>query len=249
MQSWAAPVRTPGPDGSAPSPGTRRRRVLSWVVSGPGISAALATILGIATVAAITLARPGWTRLEIAITLGPVWLLFGVAWLVTFIVVAANQESSVRRNWMVAPAIVAVCLVLTVGGVVVSGYVRGTTASLTIAAAIYGTKLAVDGTTDLPDGSRILVVAHDRETFQLSAERDVSVENGAYGATLDLSDWPSGRILVVASFSVWEGQPAEVIERFGDEGQNRHGPGVRDDSDGPVLAASANVELTEGFAP
>ncbi|MDP8903974.1 MAG: hypothetical protein M3N29_01430 [Chloroflexota bacterium] len=234
---------------SFPSERSAVRRFGAWLLTGAGISALIAALLGAVTVVLLTFARPGWPRLDTALLLGLAWVLWLGLWLIAVSVRASARPPIVWRQWLVTPVIVFVAFVLSVGGVVASNYVRGTTASLSVEASIDGTRLQLSGWTDLPDGARLWVGAYHEESWRIATGKEVVVTRGRYEAVFVLDRWPNGTIVASASFEVYSGQPAAVIERFGREGEHLHGPQVRHDSDGPVLEAVTRVEVTEGLPP
>lgn len=219
-----------------------------WWLGWQGLSAALAVLLGSITVVAVTLANPGWERLELAVLLGPVWALFALVWLVVLLITAWDGIA-LRRHWLVTPTVGAVALVMTVAGVTLSNDARGVTAVMSVDGSIEGTTLTVRGTTDLPDGSLVWVGAHHEDLWQIADGNEAITVDGSFATVLDLDRWPNGPISVNASFSLRDDQPPEAIERFGADGEHLSGPGVRWDSDGPYLLATTTIQLETGLAP
>ena len=126
-----------------------------------------------------------------------------------------------------------------------------TTVNLTLEANLDGDVLTVEGTTDLPDAALIAYeVRHERLTTdvelpleQLFAEGNMTVSDGGYTSTVDLKDWPQRSIEVWVAFQTIHGkgaeQPAQIIERFGELGENLEGPNVID-----LGEVGKRVELT-----
>lgn len=117
----------------------------------------------------------------------------------------------------------------------------------------------VFGTTDLPDGSLVSVQVYqadewrrasidgespDVETFPWISGDDVTVHNGAFLATIDISGWPGGNGGAIAMFWIDPAQPAAVRDRFGANGEKLEGPGVDEFEDGtPRLRVHASFEI------
>ncbi len=211
------------------------------------LSAALALVFGLVTVAAFTLAGPGWERLELAVLLGTGWLLLGLLWLAVLLFRLASRNQTPVRSWIATPLIVAVAFVATVAGVAASPHLRETTARMEVNLEIEGTTALVTGTTDLPDGSVLWLGAQHGDAAGIATGRDARVREGRFSAALDLTRWPRGRIEASATFQMHGGQPAEAIERFGVEGDGLWGPDTFSDSDGRYLAVWEESELLDGL--
>lgn len=103
----------------------------------------------------------------------------------------------------------------------------------------------VAGSTDLPDGSLVTVRVYQadewrragaegrsEQTFPWIRDQDVTVDDGSFIATFDISGWPSGSGAAMALFWVDPAQPDSVRERFGNDGENLRGIGVGKFEDG-----------------
>jgi hypothetical protein len=122
--------------------------------------------------------------------------------------------------------------------------------TMDITTLIEGRILTVQGTTSLADGALI-----DCETWHESEDDGIGplkyatsveavVKSGTFVCRADLTGWPSGTVRADASFIPYEeGQPADVIDRYGEYGEHLSGTGVFQDSDGWILHARKNVPL------
>jgi hypothetical protein len=132
------------------------------------------------------------------------------------------------------------------------------TATMDIDVAVQGESVTVRGTTDLPDGSNVIVdVLQLDEWERASADgtqpgydspwwryADTTVQGGTISSTFSIADWPAGRGLARAYFWMDSGQPDAAIDRFGLEGQELRGPDVTDDPDyGPLLQVQQPFEI------
>ena len=106
-------------------------------------------------------------------------------------------------------------------------------AVITIEVQVDGEVLTVGGTTDLPDGTILKVTAADvRIESYHGTDSLVNVAGGRYQASLGISGWRPGQILVGAGFAPgYPGQPPEVVTRFGAMGEQLTGPQVHQDWD------------------
>ena len=137
------------------------------------------------------------------------------------------------------------------------------TASISITATRDGTKLRVDGVTDLPEGAVVTVRALHADAWfaalmsmpdtpdppehpiPYDVSRDVTITSARYGSEFDLLGWPPGNVLVTTDFYPGYGpQPPSTVERFGPIGERLRGPDVIRDSDGYwYLQTGVSVEL------
>jgi hypothetical protein len=151
-----------------------------------------------------------------------------------------------RAGWAVLGAVAALAIVF---GPLLIGRI-GATAAIDLQPRAQGSRVVVDGTTDLPDGAGVVVsviqldgwerdgadgVAPDREASPWVIDVPVLVADGRFRADVGETGWPAGRAVAVAYFWVDPTQPPVVVERFGSGGQRLRGPGVRDGPGGPTL--------------
>ena len=131
----------------------------------------------------------------------------------------------------------------------------GTDPQLCLNASIYGRTLSVTGSTSLPDGAIVQVWATDDGTGYdqrwTTDTLSLTVSNGAFGRSFDLSDWGAGTVTVYAQFEVSSDQPESVVSRYGAKGERLNGPDVKPDfsqGDPPPLAvqSSTDVDLPAG---
>ena len=118
------------------------------------------------------------------------------------------------------------------------------TVELSMAPRVEDQGILVEGTTDLPDGARIAYeVTHEAfgtsddledATWDLFADGSVAVRGGRYSATVPVAGWPAGAVTVWVAFQpdfseavdAENGQPAGVIDRYGEMGANLTGSNV-----------------------
>jgi hypothetical protein len=95
--------------------------------------------------------------------------------------------------------------------------------------------LRIRGTTDLPDGARIFYSIGVGSTPAEGAggpylDDTLTVMSGQFDEAVDISTFPSGPLTVWTAFDPTDqGQPAEVVQRFGADASGLRGPGVVDD--------------------
>lgn len=212
-------------------------------------SALLATALGVPTLF-VAVFTSGWERLELAVLLLPLWLIFGLVWFVALVVAMIDRRQVIWRRWLATPVIVVLVFGASAGAVVAQRMLVRPSVMLTVEARTEGDVLLVSGQTDLPDGARIHVAAWHDELLPLGVYSTATVADGRYGAQVELERWPRGSVHVFVSFGVDERQPPSVIERFGRNGERLQGPAVHEDSDGfRTLQGSNTVFLSEGLPP
>ena len=155
---------------------------------------------------------------------------------------------------------VASLLVVKAGAEAVLGqcaptWLVGTDPQLCLDASIYRRTLSVTGSTSLPDGAAVQVWATDYGTgYNQRWTTDtvsLTVSNGAFSRSFDLSDWGAGTVTVYAQFEVSSDQPESVVSRYGARGERLHGPDVKlDYSQGEppplVVQSSMDVDLPAG---
>jgi hypothetical protein len=118
-----------------------------------------------------------------------------------------------------------------------------TVVDLTLNTELNDDVLDFQGETNLPDGTLIAYEVWHEEDFDQFAEGNIEVEDGNYKEEVSVSDWPDGEIIVWVSFQTVLGtsvqQPDEIIEVFGEMGENIEGDNV---SESDVMNS---VELEE----
>ena len=109
-------------------------------------------------------------------------------------------------------------------------WLTGTDPQLCLNASVSRRQLSVTGTTSLPDGAMIQIWADDfgtsyGEHWQTDTV-NVTVAQGAFRWTFDLSSWGAGTVTTTAVFRIGPGQPIEVVDRYGAGGERIVGPDV-----------------------
>lgn len=131
----------------------------------------------------------------------------------------------------------------------------GTDPQLCLNAQINGRTLVVSGSTSLSDGAMIEVWADDFGTgpneHWATDPVNLTVTSGTFGRSFDLSAWGAGTVTVSAQFEIGSGQPQDVIDRYGANGERLSGPDVKLDlnaGDPPPQAVqvSTDVDLSAG---
>ena len=150
---------------------------------------------------------------------------------------------------------VASLLVVKVGAEAILGqcaptWLVGTDPQLCLDASIFGRTLSVTGNTSLPDGAIVQVWATDYGTgYNQRWTTDtvsLTLSNGAFSRTFDLSDWGAGTVTAYAQFEVTSVQPQIVVSRYGAGGERLHGPDVKSDysqGDPPPLSVQSSTEV------
>jgi hypothetical protein len=121
--------------------------------------------------------------------------------------------------------------------------------------------VTVDGTTDLPDGTRLAVQvfqfdawnrarasgdAAAADDFSYIDEVEAVVHGGRFSADVDMTGWPAGHGMSAVYFWIDESQPQEVIDRFGLDGSGLHGPNVLPHEDtGPTLRVDHGFDIPQ----
>jgi hypothetical protein len=114
---------------------------------------------------------------------------------------------------------------------------------------VEGATAHVTGTTTLPDGAVInYYYSHELDAVNDRNEPHAgtaTVHDGRFVFSADLSDWPAGTVTLYTEFSVAWGveQPADVVARFGSEGEHMAGPQVYVDSPGDPKMLLVPVEF------
>jgi hypothetical protein len=134
-------------------------------------------------------------------------------------------------------------------------WLSGTDPQVCLNARISRRTLIVSGSTSLTDGAIVQVWAEDFGTgydeHWTTDTADCTVTDGSFGRSFDLSDWGAGTVTVAAIFEIGSKQPAEVIDRYGTNGERLSGPEVQldlNDGDPPprVVQVSIDVDLSAG---
>lgn len=135
------------------------------------------------------------------------------------------------------------------------------TVDLTMDARIEGASIVAEGTTDLPDGAVIVYeVTHEDfgtkddledPVWSLFADGSVPVDGGRYSLSVPVADWPAGDVTVWVAFQAvlsddvdpGDGQPAAVMERYGEMGARLTGPNVTESAGNKRVEIEATVSL------
>jgi hypothetical protein len=137
----------------------------------------------------------------------------------------------------------------------------GANAALETSPTVAGRHVTIDGTTDLPDGTRLAVQvfqfdawnraraagdAAAAEDFTYIDDVEAVVHGGRFSADVDMTGWPAGHGMSAVYFWIDESQPRAVIDRFGLDGSGLHGPHVLPDEDtGPTLRIDHGFDIPE----
>jgi hypothetical protein len=129
-------------------------------------------------------------------------------------------------------------------------------ATMTPTVSMDGATAQVEGTTTLPDGA-VINYYYWHADDAVNSRNDgahgglATVHDGRFAFASDLSDWPPGRVTLYTEFSVgWDTeQPADVVSRFGSEGEHMAGPQVYVDSPGDPKMLLVPVEFELATAP
>jgi hypothetical protein len=134
-------------------------------------------------------------------------------------------------------------------------WLSGTDPQLCLNARISRRILNVSGSTSLTDGAIVQVWAEDFGTgygeHWITDTVNFTVVDGAFGGTFDLSSWGAGTVTVSAVFAVGSQQPAEIIDRYGVNGERLKGPDVQFGATGvappaQAVQVSVNADLSAG---
>jgi hypothetical protein len=166
-----------------------------------------------------------------------------------------EARAETRREMRAFLTAIAV-IVLTIGGLLAGrvlaastmgqcspGWLTGADPQLCLNATANQGNLVVTGTTSLPDGSIIELSVEESLGFQYwtTGPVDVTVADGAYSGSFDVSAWASGTAVVTARFVVSVDQPQSIVDRYHGDGSGLSGPDVRPNYRG---GGSAVVEMT-----
>jgi hypothetical protein len=97
---------------------------------------------------------------------------------------------------------------------------------VTVAAAVDGQRVSVIGTATVPDGALIAYELLHLDEFEVT-EGHAEVSDGGFEFIADLAGWPAGEVEVWVAFQTILGtaeQPQEVIDLYGEMGENISGP-------------------------
>lgn len=134
-------------------------------------------------------------------------------------------------------------------------WLAGTDPQLCLSAQVSQGTLIVSGGTSLTDGAIVQVWADDYGTSPNEHwgidPVNVTVAGGSFGQTFDVSGWGAGTVTVTAFFEIGAGQPQDVIDRYGVNGERLNGPDVRLDLSGSdpapqAVQVSTDVDLSAG---
>jgi hypothetical protein len=160
------------------------------------------------------------------------------------------SPTSTGRRVAVAVAVVVGIGLLAYGAAITLGLARlpflQVSTSMTVTTLLEGRNLTINGTTTLPDGAEIECETwHDFDPGTYDAGGYTAVAAGAFTCAADLSGWPAGIVHSHVYFRPNDdGQPAEVIARYGQDGERLGGPNVFRDSDGWMTDLSSDFTLS-----
>lgn len=107
----------------------------------------------------------------------------------------------------------------------------------------------VEGRTDLPDRALLLYEVSTVSAQPVIARGTIPVLEGRYARQVDLTGWRAGTIAIWVGFQMLfgngEGQPDDVIARFGELGEFLYGENVNE-SDG---VKRVEIRTTVEFLP
>ncbi|MCK0471306.1 Ltp family lipoprotein [Halalkalibacter sp. APA_J-10(15)] len=110
-----------------------------------------------------------------------------------------------------------------------------TVVELTLNAELNDDVLGFQGETNLPDRTLIAYEIWLDEDFDHIVEGSIEVKDGNYKEEVSIGDWPDGEIVVWVAFQTILGtsvhQPDEIIEVFGEMGENIEGDSVSETGD------------------
>lgn len=111
-------------------------------------------------------------------------------------------------------------------------------------AKINGNSIVIEGKTNLPNDTLIAYEVTHEEDFEYFTDGVMKVEDGTYAEEVDINEWPNGEIKVWTSFQTILGtsteQPKEIIEVFGEAGENIKGDNV---TEGDIINSVESVEI------
>jgi hypothetical protein len=101
--------------------------------------------------------------------------------------------------------------------------------AITVQATLHGDRLRIRGTATVPDGALIIYAAYLAKAPRTRKVGYARVSGQRYAAEVDVSRWPAGKIAVDAHFQIRlpaRKQPADVVARYGANGERMTGPNV-----------------------
>jgi hypothetical protein len=111
----------------------------------------------------------------------------------------------------------------------------GSRPTLDYTASFINESLIVAGTTDLPDGTQLVIDFELDSLARLIGSQETEVAAGAFEVSTSTQAWRSGDVTVFVDFAAGPWQPSAVTAIYGQEGQRLAGPDVVDDSGTPTL--------------
>ncbi len=123
---------------------------------------------------------------------------------------------------------------------------------LDVTAKLGGDTVALSGSTDLPDGALLdYQLQHERwmnqpptDKPQWMVEGTMAVAAGRFTQGVDVAGWPAGSVEVWVGFQPFApGQPAELAERFGANGERLSGGNVKRAGSSRRVEAVLSVEI------
>ncbi|MEK4303567.1 hypothetical protein [Oceanobacillus sp. FSL K6-0251] len=110
-------------------------------------------------------------------------------------------------------------------------------------AEIDGNSIVIEGETNLPDDTLIAYEVTHEEDFEYFVDGEMKVSDGIYTEEIDVNDWPEGELRVWTSFQTILGtsveQPEEIIEVFGESGENIEGDNV---TEGEIINSVESIQ-------
>lgn len=165
--------------------------------------------------------------------------------------VMKKEKRPFYKKWWVW-FVVAIVLFIIIGSANSSSEVESDTeVDITLNPNIENETLFIEGETNLPDDTLIVyeITHQDNIDYFYSSVTDNTnavVENGKYETKYDISDWPSGKIRVYASFTTVLGtdekQPQKIIDTFGEMGEKMEGENVSEQEERKVIELDKMVE-------
>ncbi|MFA9445328.1 hypothetical protein [Egicoccus sp. AB-alg6-2] len=120
-----------------------------------------------------------------------------------------------------------------------------TDVAVTVSATVEDGAVTAEGTATVPDGALLAFELRHDETFEV-IDGYTEVQDGTYTFSQDLGDWPAGDVEVWVAFQtelVGAEQPAEVRERYGENGEGMTGDQVTTDGYVTRVDATDTVHL------
>jgi hypothetical protein len=134
-------------------------------------------------------------------------------------------------------------------------WLTGTDPQLCLNAQVSQRQLTISGTTSLPDRAVLTLWAEDYGTsygeYWQTETVAIPVSGGAFRWTFDVSSWGAGTVTANVQFRIGPGQPPQVVDRYGSNGEHIVGPDVELDfraGDPPprTVKVSVDVDLSAG---